>query len=159
MPKKTSERPFTGRPAQVVVILKEEAGPVLSRLEGATARKGSAPEAALQTTPSTLGVPLAPLFGETESHVAKLVTRATEAAPPALKENIRRMNSFYTLATTPKTDLEKVVSDLNKLDIVEGAYIKPIGEPLRYAYAARNSFHFARSLRCTAGFRSFVKMR
>ena len=42
------------------------------------------------------------------------------------------MSTFYIIQTTPDTNLERVVVDLNQLDIVEGAYIKPIGEPPVY---------------------------
>ena len=126
MPKKTKGRDFANPPAQVIVILKEDTGPVLRRLES-TEKIAAAPEAALQKTLSGLGASLVPLFGETENHVAKLVARAVEAVPPARQANIRRMSSFYTLSTAPKADLEKVISNLNKLDIVEGAYIKPRG--------------------------------
>ena len=42
------------------------------------------------------------------------------------------MSTFYIIQATPDTNLETVVVDLNQLDIVEGAYIKPIGEPPVY---------------------------
>jgi len=133
MSKKQIERAFSGPPGQVVVIVKEGAATPLRR---SASGKAGAP-AELQNTLSKLGVKLVPLFGETESHVAKLVARAIEAAPPAAQENIRRMSTFYTLESIPKAGMKKVVEDLKKLEMVEGAYVKPLGEPPVY-YEMKN---------------------
>ena len=132
MPEKPNRNPDSSPPAQVVVILKDDTGPVLSRADAARSADSAAPEADLQNTLSDLGVNLVPLFGQTEHAVSRMVAMAVDAAPPEAQENIRRMSTFYTLDAAPDANLEEVVSKLNGLDIVEGAYIKPLGEPPVY---------------------------
>ena len=123
------QKPFSGPPPQVIVILKEGVGSVISKMQSISSMDSGAREAELQQTLSTNGLELVPVFGETETEVASFVARAEKAAPAA---NLSRMSTFYIIQTTPDTNLERVVVDLNQLDIVEGAYIKPFGEPPVY---------------------------
>ena len=123
--KKPKESPFTGPPGQVVVILKEDVAP---------APKGSrdiarAPQAGLQKALSLHGVTLTPLFAGTESETAAIVSKAM--ARPATG-HLAKMKNFYTIEKAPGTKLEAIVKDLLKLDAVDGAYIKPMGEPPVY---------------------------
>ena len=73
------QKPFSGPPPQVIVILKEEVGPVISKMRSVSMDSG-APEAELQQTLSANGLELLPVFGETESDVASFVARAEKAA-------------------------------------------------------------------------------
>ncbi len=116
-------------PPQVVVILKENTGPVLSKMSSLAATDEAAPEAQLQQALSANGLELLPLFGATEEHVEALVAKAqTKDTNPQLA----RMSSFYLINGSPDADLAKIVSELNGLAMVEGAYIKPAGEPPVY---------------------------
>ena len=125
----SNQKRFSGPPPQVIVILKEDVGPVIPKMRSITSMDSGAPEAKLHQTLSTNGLELMPVFGETETDVASFVARAEKAAGPA---NLSRMGSFYIVQTTPDTNLDSVVAGLNQLDIVEGAYVKPIGEPPVY---------------------------
>lgn len=120
--------PRTPTPPQVIVMLKDDTGPVLNRMSALDA-KSDAPEAKLQQALSTHGLKLVPVFASSESQVASIVAKAeTKASNPHLK----KMNNFYTLETPPQGDAGAVVKDLLNLDIVEAAYIKPAGEPPIY---------------------------
>ncbi len=131
MKDKSRQAAAPGPPAQVVVILKEAPGGT-DRPEGVQRSNSAAPEAALQGALSDMGIELVPLFGESGHHVARMVARAVDAAPPAAQEHLRRMSTFYTIATPAEANLEEVAARLNALDIVEGAYVKPRGEPPVY---------------------------
>jgi hypothetical protein len=115
-------------PQQVIVILKEGSGTEISSLS--TRRVDSAsPMAGLKKTLSAHGVELVPVFGESEIDVASFVAKAERLAPSA---HLSWMNRFYTVPTAAITNPEKLVSDLEKLDIVDGAYLKPLGKPPVY---------------------------
>jgi hypothetical protein len=130
---KAKEAPQTQPPAQVVVILKEDTGPVLSKLTNLSATDGAAPEALLQQALTANGLELSPLFGATEEHVESLVAKAQEKGA---NPHLARMSNFYLLNSSPEADLPKIVSELSGLAMVEGAYIKPAGEPPFYYDAA-----------------------
>ncbi|MEO6931193.1 MAG: S8 family serine peptidase, partial [Chitinophagaceae bacterium] len=123
MPKNTMR---TSLPPQVIVMLKDDTGPVLNRMNAAS-NDSQAPEAKLQQTLKSNGLTLVPLFGESEASVASMVAKATTSstANPLLK----KMNSFYTLELPPQSSAQKTVEELLALDIVEAAYLKPAGEP------------------------------
>jgi hypothetical protein len=117
----------TSLPPQVIVMLKDDAGPVLDqKIAARSADSQAAPEARLQQTLSSRGLKLLPVFGNSEGEVASMVAKAeSRSSTPLLK----KMNKFYTLESSPSDDAEKVVRELLELDIVEAAYVKPAGEP------------------------------
>ena len=128
MKKRTGEKMFSG-PPQVVVILKQDAGAVLERTASFNNVERAAPEAKLQKVLSTGDLQLVPLFGNTEGEVASMVTKAEAKAKSP--EHLRWMNSFYLLQSAPG-QAEEIAQRLNALDIVEGAYVRPMGEPPVY---------------------------
>ena len=115
---------------QVVVILKEDSGPVLSKTASADP-SGAAPQADLQSALSKLGVTLIPAFGDNEAHVERL-TSAASAKNMVPAATLDRMQSVYLVEQQQGVNVAKLATELNKLDIVDGAYVKPMGEPPVY---------------------------
>jgi hypothetical protein len=146
MSKAKKEIPIPPPRGQVVVILKENSGPVLSKAEKSIATS-SAPETALQVTLEKLGVNLIPVFGDNEAHVERIASSASEKnLVPS--ETLSRMQTVYTVENQENIDVDKIAAELNKLEIVDGAYVKPIGEPPVYLDDSEKSPGF---LKATGG--------
>lgn len=126
------EQPFqnniTGGPAQVIVVLKEGAGKILERTQSFQQVGRATAEASMQTVLGEASVELVPLFADTETQVAGMAAKAeAKAQKPTM---LHHMTSFYTLKAANYTQsAEHLAQNLRDLEMVESAYVKPIGEP------------------------------
>jgi hypothetical protein len=105
---------------ELIVVVRADTG--LRTTRGGVESMASADLRGLQNVLGDAGVSLQPLFGASEERV-----RASMMALPD-SADVPEMDKFYYV-DAPQEQMEELAESLRELDEVEGAYVKPKGEP------------------------------
>lgn len=107
---------------ELVIVSKQDAG-LRATPEGVTSVKGYSLENVNKILKKH-NCSINPLFGLSEERIQRKVQ---EVAGPST-ESIPDLSTYYNVEA-PDADLEKILKDLQGLDVLDGAYIKPISLP------------------------------
>ena len=110
------------RPRELIVIAKADAG--IRATPAGVASVTDANCAPLQKLVTDNQITLTPLFGNEET----VLKEVAESTPAAGTEAESKLHLFYHVEA-PDADLEALQEKLLANDLIEGAYIKPHGEP------------------------------
>ncbi|SDE84901.1 Serine protease, subtilisin family [Pricia antarctica] len=112
----------SGSPPELIVVSKSVEAPHAMEAMNAAKSKSKPPEDTLAGFVVGKKLQLVPLFGDTDAEVAEIVSRSSVLGGA---NDLSKMRQFYKVEAAADENLEKLAASLNKLDEVEGAYVKP----------------------------------
>ena len=119
--KKVVDSP-SGSPPELIVVSKSVEAPHADEVANAIRAKSKPSQNTLAGFVIGKKLQLTPVFGDTDKEVAELVSKAPSTAEG---KDLSEMRKFYKLDAPSDESLEELATSLNKLDEVEGAYVKP----------------------------------
>ncbi|HDZ15086.1 MAG TPA: hypothetical protein ENH60_09360, partial [Pricia sp.] len=119
--KKAVDSP-SGSPPELIVVSKSVETPHAMEAMEAAKAKSKPPQNTLAGFVVGQKLQLVPLFGDTDEEVADIVSKSSALEG---ENDLSKMRQFYKVEAASDENLEDLAASLNKLDEVEGAYVKP----------------------------------